>query len=111
MATLRASFLESTGVVVERAETPVVVYMDHQVSQSWLPGEGSGSSGFGEQMEGRRLLKNHHDNLIRALSELTDIAEVHVADIRKISTGEKLKLFGRATVCLLSPIAIARFHF
>lgn len=32
MASLRASFLESIGVVVERAEKPVIVYMDHQVS-------------------------------------------------------------------------------
>jgi hypothetical protein len=51
-------------------------------------------------MEGRRLLKSHHDNLIRALTGLIDIAEVHVADVRKMSMREKLKLFGKATVCL-----------
>jgi hypothetical protein len=32
MAPLRASVFESAGLEVERAEKPVVVYMDHQVS-------------------------------------------------------------------------------
>jgi hypothetical protein len=31
MAPLRASVFESMGLEVERAEKPVVVYMDHQV--------------------------------------------------------------------------------
>ncbi|GHJ88405.1 hypothetical protein NliqN6_4807 [Naganishia liquefaciens] len=81
MASLRESFFESMGIQVDGAEKPVILYLDHQI-------------------EGRRLLKTHHDNLIRALSELTDIAEVHVADIRKMSAREKLKLFSRATVLI-----------
>lgn len=31
MAPLRASVFESTGLELERAEKPVVIYMDHQV--------------------------------------------------------------------------------
>lgn len=33
MVSLRASFLESLGAVVNASDKPVVIYMDHQVSK------------------------------------------------------------------------------
>jgi hypothetical protein len=54
-------------------------------------------------MAGRRLLQHEHEGLIDALKGLTDIAEVHVANIREMTMAEKMKLFGRTTVSHQSP--------
>ncbi|KAJ9106290.1 hypothetical protein QFC21_001435 [Naganishia friedmannii] len=75
----RASFFESAGVEIEPTEHPVVVYVDHQ-------------------RDGRRLLQHEHDGLIRALEGLTDVAEVHVANVREMTMTEKMKLFGKTTL-------------
>jgi hypothetical protein len=54
-------------------------------------------------MAGRRLLQHEHEGLIDALKGLTDIAEVHVANIREMTMAEKMELFGRTTVSHQSP--------
>ncbi|KAI5450010.1 hypothetical protein NCC49_003772 [Naganishia albida] len=81
MVSLRASFLESLGAVVNASDKPVVIYMDHQ-------------------KQARRLIKNQHDDLVQALKGLVDIAEIHVVDVQSLSRTEKVEVFGRATVML-----------
>lgn len=50
------------------------------------------------QGEHRKLAKDDHETLIEALHTLTDVAEVHVSQLKQMDPKTRLELLSRASV-------------
>jgi hypothetical protein len=59
---------------------------------------GLGTDDGSRQGERRKLVKDDHESLIEALHTLTDIAEVHVTQLKQMDSKTRLELLSRASV-------------
>lgn len=78
---VRKAMIKGLGIKDKPTSKPVVTYLDHQ-------------------SEGRRLLKEDHEELLKALKTLTDVAEVHVAKPKQMTAKEKIELISKTSVLL-----------
>ncbi|KAH8086295.1 hypothetical protein HD553DRAFT_341131 [Filobasidium floriforme] len=81
MDPVRENVIAGLQAYIAPVDKPVVVYVDNQ----------------GEH---RKLAKGDHETLIEALHTLTDVAEVHVSQLKQMDPKTRLELLSRASIIL-----------